>query len=285
MSHTEKEIKILNVDAKETIKKMSTLGVEPKGKYIQDVYTFDFPTVDKSFYQKLKIAQDTKDKKQIIDLIKDIRPCFTKEYLKKFNEILGTEDIISYINENEDLSKLNNMEINEIMKKVNDDYSKWIRLRQTGDQTTITIKKIVNSNGEYDLDAVRELEFEVPSIEEGKEFLESLGYYPSLHQKKMRIAYDYKNTEMVIDKWPKIPAYIEVEGENKEDICGVVKDLGFRAPDMKVMNTDDVYKENGLDIYSYKNLDFSEKELEEVKEILEYDPKIEAKTSNKIIRE
>ena len=113
MSHTEKEIKILNVDAKETIKKMSTLGVEPKGKYIQDVYTFDFPTVDKSFYQKLKIAQDTKDKKQIIDLIKDIRPCFTKEYLKKFNEILGTEDIISYINENEDLSKLNNMEINE----------------------------------------------------------------------------------------------------------------------------------------------------------------------------
>ena len=79
--------------------------------------------------------------------------------------------------------------------------------------------------------------------------------------------------------------FIISKSENKEDICGVVKDLGFRAPDMKVMNTDDVYKENGLDIYSYKNLDFSEKELEEVKEILEYDPKIEAKTSNKIIRE
>ena len=280
MSHIEKEIKILNVNAKETMKKMEQLGVEPKGKYIQDVYTFDFPTVNESFESKLKIAEDTKDNVQLIDFIRDIRPCFTKKDLNTFKSLLGTEDIIEYVTNGGELKKLQCDEINDIIKSVNDNYSKWIRLRQTGKQTTITIKKIVNSSGEYELDAVRELEFEVPSINEGKEFLEALGYYPSLHQKKMRIAYDYNNTELVIDKWPKIPAYIEVEGENKEDICSVVKNLGYRAQDMRVMNTDNVYEENGLDIYSFKNLDFSEDELKEVESILNYDAKEEKEKKN-----
>lgn len=280
MSHIEKEIKILNVNAKETMKKMEQLGVEPKGKYIQDVYTFDFPTVNESFESKLKIAEDTKDNVQLIDFIRDIRPCFTKKDLNTFKSLLGTEDIIEYVTNGGELKKLQCDEINDIIKSVNDNYSKWIRLRQTGKQTTITIKKIVNSSGEYELDAVRELEFEVPSINEGKEFLEALGYYPALHQKKMRIAYDYNNTELVIDKWPKIPAYIEVEGENKGDICSVVKNLGYRAQDMRVMNTDNVYEENGLDIYSFKNLDFSEDELKEVESILNYDAKQEKEKEN-----
>ena len=277
MSHTEKEIKILNVDAKEIMRKMDKLGIEPKGKYIQDVYTFDFPKIVELFDDKLKTAIIVKDNRQLIDLLTDIRPCFTKDDLKMFKSLFGTEDIIAFIKNGGDLSKLKSPKIKDIMAVVDTNYSKWIRLRQTGNQTTITIKKIVNSSGEYELDAVKELEFNVPSIEEGKEFLESLGYYSSLHQKKMRIAYDYNNTEIVIDKWPKIPTYIEVEGENKE----VVKNLGFRAQDMRVINTDDVYKENGLDIYSFKNLDFSSDELDEVNENLNFDPKVERENLKK----
>lgn len=273
MSHIEKEIKILNVDAKEIMTKMDKLGVAPKGKYIQDVYIFHFPTIDTLFDEKLEIAINTKDNEQIIDLLKDIKPCFTKSDLNVFKTLLGTEDIISYINNGGNLDRLKNEKIRKIMIAVNVNYSKWIRLRQTGDLTTITIKKIVNSSGEYAIDAVRELEISVPSIKEGKEFLESLGYYSSSHQKKMRIAYDYDNTELVIDKWPKIPTYIEVEGENEEDIFNVVKKLGFSTSDMKVMNTDDVYKENGIDIYSFKNLDFSKNELDEVNSFMSFNPK------------
>ena len=43
MSNIEREIKILNVDAKRVMLKMKELGVKPKGKYIQDIYTFNFP--------------------------------------------------------------------------------------------------------------------------------------------------------------------------------------------------------------------------------------------------
>ncbi len=143
MSHIEKEIKILNVNAKETMKKMNKLGAELKGKYIQDVYTFDFPTVNESFDSKLEIAKKTKDNVQLIDLIRDIRPCFTKEDLSTFKSLLGTEDIMAYIENGGDLSKLQNDAIKEIMATINENYSKWIRLRKTGNQTTITIKKIV----------------------------------------------------------------------------------------------------------------------------------------------
>lgn len=268
MSEIEREVKILNVDIKETITKMNKLGVSPKGKYIQDIYTFNFPSIENLFKYKLKIAENTGDREQLIDFINEIKPCFSKEDIELIKSICKTDDIIEYVNNEKDLSLLDNSKIYDLLKKVNKNYSKWIRLRRTGDKTTITIKRIVNCCGEYELDAVRELEFEVPSIDEGKEFLKILGYYPALHQKKMRIAYDYNNTEVVLDKWPKIPAYIEVEGKSPEDIYKVVSDLGFSQKDVRVMNTDDVYRENGLDIYSFKDLDFSEKEQKEVEEII-----------------
>ena len=54
MSEIEREVKILNVDIKETITKMNKLGVSPKGKYIQDIYTFNFPSIENLFKYKLK---------------------------------------------------------------------------------------------------------------------------------------------------------------------------------------------------------------------------------------
>ena len=55
MSNIEREIKILNVDAKRVMLKMKELGVKPKGKYIQDIYTFNFPTVNDDFNGKLHV--------------------------------------------------------------------------------------------------------------------------------------------------------------------------------------------------------------------------------------
>lgn len=277
MSNIEREIKILNVDAKRVMLKMKELGVKPKGKYIQDIYTFNFPTVNDDFNGKLQYALNTGGKEPLLDLLEEIKACFTTKDLELIKTVLGTKDIVKYVSNAkvEDLKLLDNSKVHDLMKKVNKNYSKWIRLRQTVDETTITIKKIVNSNGEYNLDDVKELEFSVPSIDDGKEFLKTLGYYPSLHQRKMRIAYDYNKTEVVIDKWPKIPTYLEVEGKTKEEIYEVVNDLGFKSKDVRVLNTDDVYKERGLDIYSFKDLDFSDIERKEVNELLEFEDLLE----------
>ena len=268
MGQVEREIKILDVDVKEIMHKMRELGIEPKGKFIQDVYTFDFSPLEDEYLNKLEKLRKAGDYREIANLIREVRTCFSKEDLVAIENVIGTKDIIEYIETTEDYALLDDPIIIDLMKRTNENYSKWIRLRQTGETTTLTIKKIANSKGEYDLDAVVETEFEVPNVETGKSFLADMGYFPALHQKKMRIAYDYANTEIVIDKWPKIPPYVEVEGKTKEDICAVVKALGFRADDMKVMNTDDVYTLNGLDLYSFKELDFSPEEEAEVSEYL-----------------
>ena len=170
MSNIEREIKILNVDAKRVMLKMKELGVKPKWKYIQDIYTFNFPSVNDDLNNKLH-ALNTGGKEPLLDLLEEIKACFTRKDLELIKTVLGTKDIVKYVSNAkvEDLNLLDNSKVHDLMKKVNKNYSKWIRLRQTADETTITIKKIVNSNGEYNLDDVKELEFRVPSIDDGKD--------------------------------------------------------------------------------------------------------------------
>lgn len=272
MGQIEREIKILNVDVLKIKSTLQEKGINPKGKYIQDVYTYDLLTVD-GFYKKyVNEMINNNDDRGFIKLIKEIKPCFDKEDIKIINHELGCSDILEYIDCNEcDYSKLLSENLIKLMKKMEENFSKWIRLRQTGDETTITIKKIVDSKGEYELDAVEELEFNVPDIETGKAFLEDLGYFFARHQMKMRIAYDYKNTEIVIDKWPMLNPYIEIEGPTAEEINESVEMLGFNVNDAIVINTDDVYLNAGIDIYDddYKDLSYSKEEQEEVEKYME----------------
>lgn len=271
MGQIEREIKLLNVDVNQIKSILKEKGIESKGKFIQDVYTFDLPTLDELYIKYINMLKNN-DIRGFEKLILEIRPCFDKNDLNLIEKILGTRDFIEFAkNKKNDYNKLWSEELIQLMKKTNENFSKWVRLRQTGDETTITIKRIVNSKGEYELDAVNELEFNVPNIEEGKQLLEDLGYFFARHQIKMRIAYDYKNTEIVIDKWPKLAPYVEVEGPTQEEIDEVVLMFGYNLDDAIVINTDDVYSKNGIDIYSdkYRDLSFDANELQEVNTYME----------------
>ena len=46
MGNIEKEIKILNIDVFKILNKLEELGIKTKGKYIQDIYTYDLPKVE-----------------------------------------------------------------------------------------------------------------------------------------------------------------------------------------------------------------------------------------------
>ena len=86
-----------------------------------------------------------------------------------------------------------------------------------------------------------------------------------------KIIKDYKNAEIVIDKWPKISPYIEIEGPTLDEIMEVVYLLGYKDSDVKIVNTDTVYLEEGIDIYKeeYNNLDFSKEEINIIKKYME----------------
>ena len=272
MGKIEREIKILNVDVKKVKDKLRQEGINQKWAYIQDVYTFDLPSVDELYIKAIELLETKNDKRNIEKLISDIKPCFTHDDILLIKEILGVDDFLLFIKQHDNYKLLHDKKLIELMKNTDKNYSKWVRLRRTGDETTITIKKIVDSTGEYAIDNVDELEFDVPDIEFGKEFLSDLGYFFDRHQIKMRIAYDYKNTEIVIDKWPLLKPYIEVEGPTEEEILEAVSKIGYASDDVLVINTDDVYMKNGINIYDekYSDLSFDEKEEKEVEEYLNY---------------
>ena len=52
---------------------------------------------------------------------------------------------------------------------------KWIRLRTSGEETTLTIKEIIDNKK---IDGTRELEIVVSDFVKTKEILEELGYIP-----------------------------------------------------------------------------------------------------------
>lgn len=269
MSQIEREIKILNVDVLKVKEKLEKNNIKPKFTAIQEICAFDMPNVYERYITNVNRLLNNDEEKPLIDLINEIEKCITKNNSKKIKEILGT-DIITYIRNNNNLELLKDEALISIMKEISPHFCKWMRIRKTNDKTMIAIKSIIDGEGEYNIDDVREFEIEVPSFEEGMELLNHLGFYHQRHQVKMRIAYDYKKTEIVIDKWPMLNPYIEVEGNTKEEIDETVKMLGFDPKDEIVINTDDVYKMIGIDIYSKENKDvtFTNEELKEIEKYL-----------------
>ena len=65
--------------------------------------------------------------------------------------------------------------------------------------------------------------------------------------------------------------YIEIEGPTLDEIMEVVYLLGYKDSDVKIVNTDTVYLEQGIDIYKeeYNNLDFSKEEINIIKKYME----------------
>ena len=269
MSQIEREVKILNIDVKKIKDILMKNNIKPKFTSIQEICAFDMPNIYERYNDYVDRLLKQEDDKPLLDLLDEIDSCITKTNLEKIIDILG-KDIKTYIKDNKNLELLKDDKLISVIKEITPHFCKWMRIRKTNDKTMIAIKSIIDGQGEYNIDDVREFEMEVPSFKEGIELLNHLGFYHQRHQVKMRIAYDYKNTEIVIDKWPMLNPYIEVEGNTKEDIDETVKMLGFDPEDEIVINTDDVYKMIGIDIYSKENKDvtFSKKELEEIDKYL-----------------
>jgi adenylate cyclase class 2 len=135
---------------------------------------------------------------------------------------------------------------------------RWIRLRSNGKISTLTIKEIESVR----IDGTKELEIEVSDFENTNEILMKLGYIPRNFQENFRIEYILDGVKFDLDKWPMIPAYLEIEGQSEKDILKVIKLLDWRIEDMSVQDVDKIYSEvYGINLDSKKKLEFNEKEI------------------------
>lgn len=131
--------------------------------------------------------------------------------------------------------------------------NEWIRLRDNGEEVTLTYKNIENKG----IDGTKELEINVSGFEETNQLLNVLGYQPKAYQENKRIRYKLNQVEIDIDMWPLIPAYMEIEGKIIEEVKQIEKMLQINPEKVTTMNCQDIYQKNyGINIDQIKELKF-----------------------------
>ena len=271
MGKEEKEVKVLDVDILTLKRRLDQLGAKKVEESIQQIYVYDLPSMYSRFYDCLLQLKDCereyeygvcRDKLKAV--LVEVDNLMSDEELEKQKSLTGADSLTEFLNSMEDkemLQKFSNIDIVEIIKKYGINPNKWVRLRKTNDNVTITIKHILNSslksNQQNGIQKVIETEVAVSSLEQGNDMLEQLGFAFRNYQEKKRVSYKLGDVEVDIDSWPLIPTYAEIEGETEEQIADTVEKLGLGDKEQVSCNTADVYKRYGIDLYQFRELRFS----------------------------
>ncbi|WP_431922415.1 class IV adenylate cyclase [Amycolatopsis tucumanensis] len=132
------------------------------------------------------------------------------------------------------------------------DRSKWIRLRDTGAETTLCVKEIRSDA----IDGTHEAEVTVGDFAGAQELLGLLGFTPKSYQENRRTSFTLDGARLEIDEWPLIPPYLEIEAATVAEVVRVAGLLGFPEDRLTGENTIKVYARYGIDLASIPRLRF-----------------------------
>jgi adenylate cyclase class 2 len=115
-------------------------------------------------------------------------------------------------------------------------YSERLRIRDEGDKLTMTYKK-TSPDSKYET----EIETTIGSYEDTKRLLTATGLHSFSYQESKRETWQLGEVEVVIDEWPWLRPYIEIEGPSEESIQAVARKLGFDWAQAKFGKVDVAY--------------------------------------------
>lgn len=101
--------------------------------------------------------------------------------------------------------------------------SKWLRVRDEGDQITLSLKEVDGNK----IENQKEICLKIDSFDEAVELLKLIGCEPKSYQENKRELWKLDNVEITIDEWPFLEPHVEVEGNSEEDVKKVSKKIGF----------------------------------------------------------
>lgn len=262
MQKMELEVKVLNINIENIIKKIENLGGVKVEEMNQYLYTYDLPTIYGRYIdiltelnnpesdikyevalERLHLLFDEIDQMASENQIEELKQITKK---KSFIELLKQEDLLKVLNQNSFL---------EYMRQFHNNSKKWIRLRKSNKKRTLAIKHILKEDGSG-IQQMKETEIEVPSITEANEILQALGLCYKSYQEKRRISYKLQNHKIDIDTWPGIPSFFEIEGESKKEIEEILNLLGYTMKDTVSCTADEIYEQNGKSMFYQRELKF-----------------------------
>lgn len=132
------------------------------------------------------------------------------------------------------------------------DQSKWIRLRDTGTETTLTVKEITSDA----IDGTHEVEVGVDDFATTNALLGALGFVAKSYQETKRTSFVLDGAQVELDAWPRIPPYLEIEAGSTAEVVRVAGLLGYAEADLTAENTIKVYARYGIDLDAIAELRF-----------------------------
>jgi adenylate cyclase class 2 len=112
------------------------------------------------------------------------------------------------------------------------DEQRFLRLRKIGDKTKLSYKE----HREHTVDGTYEIEFEVSDFKKAELLFEKVGLRPYRHQQKYRHTFILNGVTFDIDTWPKIPTYVEIEGESETALKKAATAVGYKWKDVVFHN-------------------------------------------------
>ena len=114
----------------------------------------------------------------------------------------------------------------------------FLRLRDEGNKVTLTYKQHLKTG----IEAANEIETTVDDFDTTKALLEASGMIFHTYQESRRETWKLRDVEVVIDVWPWMPPYIEIEGDNEASIREAAATLGFSWDEAVFGGVDVVYR-------------------------------------------
>jgi len=99
----------------------------------------------------------------------------------------------------------------------------FLRVRDEGGKITLTYKQFQGTG----IDGAKELEVTVSDFDTTVAILKAVGLHHKSFQESRRETWKIGDTEIVIDEWPWLNPYIEIEGANEEAVKSVANALGL----------------------------------------------------------
>lgn len=99
----------------------------------------------------------------------------------------------------------------------------YIRIRDEGDKVTMTYKQF----DELSIDGAKEIETEVGDFQSAIDLLHAAGLPYHSFQESKREEWLLDKIEIVLDEWPWLKPYIEIEGYSVESVQKTAELLGF----------------------------------------------------------
>lgn len=103
----------------------------------------------------------------------------------------------------------------------------FIRVRDEGHRTTVTYKQF----DEISLTGAKEIEVQVSNFESMLAILAKTDMRQRAYQESRRETWQIGDVEVVLDEWPWLQSFIEIEGASEERVREVAGQLGFAWED------------------------------------------------------